>query len=101
MWMLQAGAADSDIIREVGISGQDLQRIYNEHPEFQQIRKAKHDADQQVEEGLLKRAMGYDVEETEVVASKDGKPIKVKRTKRHVPASIEACKLLMRFRNRR
>ena len=99
--MLQAGASDPDIIRDVGISGQDLQRICNEHPELQQIRKAKHDADQQVEEGLLKRAMGYDVEETEIVASKDGKPIKVKRTKRHVPASIEACKLLMRFRNRR
>lgn len=99
--MLQAGATDIDIVREVGISDQELQRIFNEHPELQLIRKTKYDADQQVEEGLLKRAMGYDVEETEVVASKDGKPIKVKRTKRHVPASIEACKLLMRFRNRR
>ena len=56
--MLQAGAADSDIVREVDVSGQELQRIYNEHPELQQIRKAKHNADQQVEDGLLKRAMG-------------------------------------------
>lgn len=99
--MLQAGAADADIIREVGISDQELQSLYNAYPELQQVRKAKHIADQQMEECLLKRAMGYDVEETEVVASKDGKPIKVKRTKRHVPASIQACKLLMRFRNRR
>lgn len=51
-----------------------------------------------LEESLIRRAMGYDVEETEVVATKDGRPIKVRKTKRHIPGSIEACKLLIRYR---
>ena len=101
MWMIQAGATDADIIRDMGISINQLQIIYDECPELLQIRETNSHTCQQVEGSLLKRAMGYDVEETEVIASKDGRPLKVKKTKRHVPASIEACKLLMHYRHRR
>lgn len=39
---------------------------------------------------LLKKAMGYEYEEREAIASKPGKPDRVKITKRYVPADLAA-----------
>lgn len=45
-----------------------------------------------IKEALIKRAKGYEYEEIEVTATKDGKPLKVKRTTRHVPPDVNAIK---------
>ena len=41
-------------------------------------------------EALLKRALGYEYEEKEVIASKNGKPERMQVIKRHVPPDVKA-----------
>jgi len=43
-----------------------------------------------IREALYKRAMGYEVEETKVVVKKDGTPVRIEKTKRHIPPDIKA-----------
>ena len=44
----------------------------------------------EIKEALHKRAMGYEVEETKVIVSKDGRPVRIEKTKRHIPADLRA-----------
>lgn len=46
--------------------------------------------DDQNKMALLKRALGYEIEETEIIVSKDGRPAKIKKRKRHVPPDTKA-----------
>ena len=52
-----------------------------------------------VEEALLKAALGYEYEETEVIASKDGRNSRVKKTKRVVPPDTTAIIYWLKTRN--
>lgn len=45
-------------------------------------------------EALLKRAYGYEYEEKEIIASRDGKEKKIKVTKKHVPPDMKALALV-------
>ena len=93
-WMCRAGATDEEIASEFGMSVRQLYRWYKLYPELCQAKTAgKNFADFEVEESLFKRALGYDIEETEVVATKDGKPMRVKKTKKHIPGDVRACRL--------
>jgi transposase-like protein len=90
-WLCRAGATDEEIAKELEISARQLYRWYKKYPELCQSKKEKIIADMEVEDSLLKRALGYDVEETQVIATKDGKSAKVRKNKRHIPADITAC----------
>lgn len=46
---------------------------------------------------LFKRATGYEAEETEVVMSKDGRPTRIRRTKKHIPADVNALREYQRL----
>lgn len=52
-----------------------------------------------VEEALLKAALGYEYEETEVIASKDGRNSRVKKIKRVVPPDTTAIIFWLKTRN--
>lgn len=52
-----------------------------------------------VEEALLKAALGYEYEETEVIASKDGRNSRVKKIKRVVPPDTTAIIYWLKTRN--
>ena len=92
IWMCRTGATDEEIAREFGISVRQLYRWYRSYYELCQAKKeGKEYADCQVEDGLFRRALGYEIDEAEVVASKDGKPSRVKKTKRHIPPDVTAC----------
>lgn len=43
---------------------------------------------------LLKRAYGYEYEEKEIIASRDGKEKKIKVMKKHVPPDMKALALV-------
>ena len=91
-WLCRAGMTDEEIAQEIGISTRQLYRWYRDYAELCQSKKeAKSIADFEVEDSLYKRALGYEVEEAEVIASKDGKPTKVKRVKKHIPGDVTAC----------
>ena len=51
--------------------------------------------EQNVKEALLKRALGYDYEEKEMIADKNGKQGKVKIIKKHVPPELEAIRAVL------
>lgn len=98
-WMCRNGASDEQIAGEFGISVCQLYRWYRRFPELCQAKESnKLTTDVEVEDSLLKRATGYDVEETEVVASKDGRPLRIKKTKKHIPPDVRACRLWLRNR---
>jgi len=90
--MCRAGLTDDEIAEEIGISTRQLYRWYKDYPELCQSKsKGKMFADMKVENALYQRALGYDVDEAEVIATKDGRPVKVRKTKRHIAPNVTAC----------
>lgn len=55
--------------------------------------KNTEDLKRDLDEALLKRALGYEYEETEIVATKDGKTTRVKKIKKVVPPDTKAIEL--------
>ena len=89
------GYTDAQMAEIIGVTRKTICAWKTAHPAFgEALTIGKEEVDLQVEDGLLKRALGYDYEETEIVASKEGdttKPAKIKKTKKHVPADVTAC----------
>ena len=48
------------------------------------------DLQKETKEALLKRALGYEYEEKEIIAGRNGKAEKAKVIKRHVPPDVKA-----------
>ncbi|KGK88030.1 transposase [Clostridium sp. HMP27] len=89
--LAKEGCTDEDIAGRLGIGIRTLYDWKKKYPQFMQALKENKDYfDSRVEDALLKRALGYEYEETEIVATKDGKTSKVKKTKRTVPPDVTA-----------
>ena len=100
------GLTDQQIFHNMGIGCRTFYEWQEKFPQFAQaIKKGKAPVDFEVENALLKRALGYDIEEiiTDIeeipikVKGKDGEAetgIKTKKhirkVKRHVPADVTA-----------
>lgn len=88
------GLTDEQIAANIGINRATLYEWYNRHPDIANaVKKGKEPVDTQVENALLKRALGYDYEETitEVEDLGGGKTKKhVRRVTKHVPADTTA-----------
>jgi len=54
-------------------------------------------SEKDVKTALLKRAIGYEYEERIVEADKNGKTVKVKLIKRHIPSDIKAAERVLRM----
>ena len=54
--------------------------------------------DEKLRDALLKRATGYEYEEREVIAGRDGNPERVKVIKRHMPPDVKAIRLIRALR---
>lgn len=52
-------------------------------------------------EALLKRALGYEYEETEIIATKDGKTTKIKKVKKVVPPDTKAIELWFKINRKK
>lgn len=83
------GLTLEDIAHNMGMCRQTL---VNWKAKNEKIRKALEDgkevADRRVENALYKRAIGYDVEEVEIID--DGKRIRTKTTRKHIPGDVTA-----------
>jgi len=51
----------------------------------------------EMREALYKRAIGYEVEETKIIVSKDGRPAKIEKIRKHVPGEPRAMLDYMRL----
>jgi transposase-like protein len=92
------GCTDVEIAKLVGISRKTFYEWRKMYPDFSDIiKKGKLETDLEVENALLKRALGYEYEETEMTVSKvmvNGKevtrPGKIKKTKKIIPPDVGA-----------
>ncbi len=84
------GLTDEQIAHNMGISTKTLYNWKKKNlPILQALKKGKEVVDIQVENALLKRALGYDYQEQKVeVSKKDGR--KVTQTIKHVPPDTTA-----------
>ena len=86
-----SGKSDEDIADELGISGTTLRNYRESHPSLHIAIQEGRDtwAVTAVEKSMIKRAIGYEVEEeTEETSDKHGK--KTIKTKKHIPADTKA-----------
>lgn len=84
------GLTDEQIASNMNISTSTLYAWKDKFSEISEaLKKGKEVIDIQVENALLKRALGYDYQEERVeISEKDGK--KVTQTIKHIPADVTA-----------
>ena len=84
------GLTDAQIAHNIGIDVSTLYHWKNKYDEiYNALKKTKEIVDIEVENALLKRALGYFVEEEKIIESeKDGK--RIEKTKKHIPADVTA-----------
>lgn len=88
------GLTDEQIAHNIGINRATLYEWLNRFPEIgNALKKGKEPVDIQVENALLKRALGYDAEETitEIEDAGNGKTRKhVRKVTKHIPPDVTA-----------
>ena len=88
------GMTDAQIAQKIGISTQTLYDWEKRFPEFlDALKKGKAPVDIEVENALLKRALGYDYEEviTEIEDLGEGRQKKhVRKITKHQPGEVSA-----------
>lgn len=102
------GHTDVEIANFLGITKKTVNEWKNKHPEFgSSIKRGKEETDFEVENALLKRALGYEYDETETTMAKvveDGKEIlkpgKIRRVRKAVPPDTTACIFWLKNRQR-
>ncbi len=83
------GLTDEQIAHNCGITAKTLYEWKNKFSEIcEALKKGKEVVDIQVENALLKRALGYDFQEEKIEVSKDGR--KITQTLKHIPADTTA-----------
>lgn len=84
-YMARCGLTDEEMAKELGVGIRTFYRWKKTYPEFcQALKENKGFVDALVEDSLLKKAIGYEIEEVEVTASKDGKNSRIKKTKKWI-----------------
>lgn len=97
--LARQGLRDIDIARKLNISKDTFYKYQKQFPDFADaIKKGKAPVDFEVENALLKRAMGYEYEEVHVElepeenSDKPSKRIKsIRRVKKFIPPDTAAC----------
>jgi len=86
------GLIDEQIAEKMGIGIRTLYEYKEKYPQFSQaLKKGKEVVDRQVEKALLKRALGYDYEETKVtMTDKGSKSKRIERTTKHAQPDTTA-----------
>lgn len=92
------GLTDNQISQKCGINPATLYRWMDAHKEIAEaIKKGKAPVDIEVENALLKRALGYDYEETVTEVYGDGKK-HVRKVKKHMPPDVGAIAFWLKNR---
>jgi len=104
-WATRSGLTEEEVCKELKISKSSLYRWKAKYPEVAAgMRESRDYVDSQVEDSLLKRAMGYDVEETRILGTRTDKGVTVERfekTKRHIMPDVGAGAFWLKCRRGR
>lgn len=96
----QDGLIDEDVMRRLGISSNMFYQYKARYEEFAEACAiGKEFVDYDVQNALLRRALGYEYEETKTITSKDGSQ-KIEKTKKHIPPDTVACIFWLKNRQR-
>ena len=94
------GLNDEQIAQKIGISPGTLYVWMDRFPQIAEaIKKGKAPVDIEVENALLKRALGYDYEEVITEIYGDGKK-HIKKVKKHMPPDVGAMVFWLKNRRR-
>lgn len=97
------GLSDVQVAKNMGISKTTFYDWMNKYPAMSDsVKKGKQPVDFEVENALLKRALGYEIEETNTfitINSKGEKVQKVNKTKKHIAPDATAA--IFWLKNRR
>lgn len=100
-WARQ-GLSNAQLAKNMGIHEGTFYEWKHQHPEiYEAIQKGKDVVDFEVENALLKRAMGYETEETKTYMKDDGNGKKTKhveKVKKHLPS--DATSMIFWLKNR-
>ena len=105
-WSLAAmGATNEEIAKAMGVSKRNIIRWSQEHESFgESLARGKGVSDAKVVRSLYQRAVGYEYEEEKRIVEydKEGnvKPVKVEKTKKHVPPDVGAQCFWLKNRQR-
>lgn len=93
------GLTEEQIAKNMGITRKTLFNWKEKYlPILHALKKGKEIVDAQVENALLKRALGYDITETKVVESSKG--IVTTTIIKHIPSDVTACIIWLKNRRR-
>ena len=95
------GLTNEQIAKNIGITRKTLQEWINKYSDISNaLKKGKEVVDIEVENALLKRALGYEYEEVKTLIEEvDGKKKKkIEKTIKHVPADVSAAIFWLRNR---
>ena len=97
--LAQEGLINLEIAKQLGISEDSFYKYMRLHPEFREaVDEGKVVVDDKVESMLLKRALGYDYEETKVIADEEGRPVQFIKTKKHASPDVGAAAFWLKNR---
>lgn len=86
------GLDDKQIARKLGISWRVYYEYQKRYPQFRQaIARGKAPVDFEVENALLKRALGFEYAELIVESDAKGKPVRQKVIRKTVIPDVDAC----------
>lgn len=84
------GLVNEQIAENIGIHPSTLYEWQNKYPEIAEaLKQGKEVVDRQVENALLKRALGYEYEEVKMIATENGGK-RVEKTRKQVPPDVTA-----------
>lgn len=96
------GLNDEQISSNLGISKDRFYYFQKKYPDFfDAVKRGKAPVDMAVENALLKRALGYEFEETSTEVSISGGeavPNSIKKTKKHIPPDVGAAAFWLKNR---
>jgi hypothetical protein len=96
---LRDGLTEAQVCKNLGVSVNTFNVYKNKHPELvQAIKKGKRVIVTEIENALVKRALGYEYEEVKTyIKDEDGKQTTyTEKTVKHMPPDTAACAILLK-----
>lgn len=99
-WMARSGKSNDQIAKEIGIASSTMSRWKYNYPEVAEaLKNSRAMVDHLVEDGLLKRALGYTVEESKSKVNAQGQVIGIEVTEKKIAPDVIACIFWLKNRN--
>jgi len=97
------GLTEEQICKNLGVSVNALNIYKKQYPELKEsLKKGKEIIITEIENALIKRAIGYDIEEVKTsIRMIDGKETKyTEKSRKHIPPDVGACAILLKNKDR-